>query len=159
MHEQLIDHLRHLAASSTSSHKQKQLNKIANYFEKNLAFMQYATYLQRGWPIASGVIEGACRHFVKDRLELSGMRWSYDGAESLLHLRAVAINGDWDDYHLYRKQCRQQRLYNCDWPTNIFDETPASHQPPVRQSEPNVVYERQPLNEPQSDYRSLPLAT
>lgn len=65
--EQLIDHLRHLATSSSSSHKQQQLNKVANYFEKNLAFMQYATNLQRGWPIASGVIEGACRHFVKDR--------------------------------------------------------------------------------------------
>ena len=157
--EQLIDHLRHLAASSTSSHKQIQLNKVANYFEKNLAFMQYATYLQRGWPIASGVIEGACRHFVKDRLELSGMRWSYDGAESLLHLRAVALNDDWDDYHQYRKQCRQQRLYNCDWPPNIFDETPDSHQPSVRQSEPDVVYEPRSLNDPQSDYHSLPLAT
>jgi hypothetical protein len=157
--EQLIDHLRQLAASSTISHKQKQLNKIANYLEKNKAFMQYATYLQRGWPIASGVIEGACRHFVKDRLELSGMRWSYDGAESMLHLRAVAINDDWDDYHQYRKQCRQQRLYNCDWPTNIFDETPASHQPPIRQSEPDVICERRSLHVAQSDYCTLPLAT
>jgi hypothetical protein len=157
--EQLIDYLRHLAASSTRSHKQKQLNKIAGYFEKNLAFIQYATYLQRGWPIASGVIEGACRHFVKDRLELSGMRWSYNGAESLLHLRAVAINDDWDEYHRYRKQCRQQRLYNCDWPINIFDETPVSHQPTVRQSEPDVVYERCSLDDPQSDYLTLPLAT
>jgi hypothetical protein len=157
--EQLIDRLRQLAASSTSSNKQKQLSKVANYLEKNKAFMQYATYLQRGWPIASGVIEGACRHFVKDRLELSGMRWSYDGAESLLHLRAVAINDDWDDYHQYRKQCRQQRLYNCDWPTNILDGTPASHLPPIRQPEPEVVYDRQSLADPQSDYRTLPLAT
>jgi len=157
--EQLIDGLRHLAVSSTSFHQQNQLNKVANYFEKNLAFMQYATYLQRGWPIASGVIEGACRHFVKDRLELSGMRWSYDGAESLLQLRAVAINDDWDDYHQFRKQCRQQRLYNCDWPTDIFDETPDSHQPSVRQSETDIVYERRSLNNPQSDYHTLPLAT
>lgn len=157
--EQLIDHLRHLAASSTSSHKRKQLNRVANYLEKNLAFTQYATYLQRGWPIASGVIEGACRHFVKDRLELSAMRWSYNGADSLLHLRAVAINDDWDGYHQYRKQCRQQRLYHCDWPTDIFDETPVFHQSAVRQSESDVAYEQRPLSDPQSGYRTLPLAT
>ncbi|GAB4434112.1 MAG: hypothetical protein Fur0044_31540 [Anaerolineae bacterium] len=58
--------------------------------------MDYATYLQRGWPIASGVVEGACRHFGKDRCELSGMRWTRPGVENLLRLRAVAENGDWD---------------------------------------------------------------
>lgn len=155
---QLIDHLRAVRATCARSSKQKQLNKVANYLEKNKAFIQYATYLQNGWPIASGVIEGACRHFVKDRLELSGMRWSYDGAESLLHLRAVAINDDWDDYHQYRKQCRQQRLYNCDWPTNIFDWSPTSHLSPVCRSEPEVVNERPPPTQRQSSYHTLPLA-
>ena len=155
---QLIDHLRALGATCGSSSKQKQLNKVANYLEKNKAFIQYATYLQNGWPIASGVIEGACRHFVKDRLELSGMRWSYDGAESLLHLRAVAINDDWDDYHQYRKQCRQQRLYNCDWPTNIFDWSPTSHLSPICHSEPEVVHERRSHTDRQSSYHTLPLA-
>lgn len=69
------------------------------------------SYLAHGWPIASGVIEGACRHLVKDRRELSGMRWSQSGAENLLRLRAVAENNDWDQYHLYRKQQRHLRLY------------------------------------------------
>lgn len=96
--------------------QRKILQKVANYYENNQAYMDYATYLQQGWPIASGVIEGACRHFVKDRLELSGMRWSIDGAENLLHLRAVAENEDWADYHRFRKQQRQQRLYHSDWP-------------------------------------------
>jgi hypothetical protein len=156
---QLIDHLRQLRATCGSSSKQKQLNKVANYLEKNQAFIQYATYLQRGWPIASGVIEGACRHFVKDRLELSGMRWSYNGAESLLHLRAVAINDDWDDYHHYRKQCRQQRLYNCEWPTNIFDGKPTARLSPVCQSEPEVVDVRWSPIVCRSRYNNLPLAT
>jgi hypothetical protein len=100
--------------------QRKILHKVANYFDNNQAYMDYATYLQHGWPIASGVIEGACRHFVKDRMELSGMRWSVDGAENLLHLRAVAENDDWDAYHRFRKQQRQQRLYQSDWPEEIL---------------------------------------
>lgn len=156
---QLIGHLRDLATLCDSSSKQKQLSKIANYLQKNEAFTQYATYLQRGWPIASGVIEGACRHFVKDRLEMSGMRWCYTGAEKLLHLRAVAINGDWDDYHHYRKQCRQQRLYQCDWPTNLFDWKAAPHASPIRQPESTIVHQRRLPVRRHSDYKALPLAS
>jgi hypothetical protein len=91
--------------------KRTQLLKTANYFERNLPFMNYPVYLSKGWPIASGVIEGACRHFVKDRCELSGMRWLQTGVENLLRLRAVSENNDWEDYHLYRKQQRHLRLY------------------------------------------------
>lgn len=96
---------------STRKHLRAQLLATANYFERNLPFMDYPTYLSMGVPIASGVIEGACRHFVKDRCELSGMRWLQCGAENLLHLRAVAENNDWDDYQSYRKLQRHQRLY------------------------------------------------
>jgi hypothetical protein len=107
-------------ANGCSTSQQAVLLKAANYYETNQQFMDYAVYLANGWPIASGVIEGACRHFVKDRLELSGMRWSLEGAESLLHLRAVAENQDWQDYHRFRQQQRQQRLYNRDWPAPII---------------------------------------
>jgi hypothetical protein len=103
-----------------SASQRKILLKVGGYFENNQPYMDYATYLQLGWPIASGVIEGVCRHFVKDRMELSGMRWSSDGAENLLHLRAVAENGDWDTYHRFRKQQRQQRLYQQDWPEVVL---------------------------------------
>jgi len=99
----------------TSAQREK-LTKTANYFERNLLYMDYPTYLLKGWPIASGVIEGACRHFVKDRFELSGMRWSQEGAENLLHLRAVAENDDWDDYHDFRKRQRHTRLYALPFP-------------------------------------------
>lgn len=115
--EQLIAKFRQLAQDSQySATQQAQLSKTANYFERNLPYMDYATYLRRGWPIASGVIEGACRHFVKDRCELSGMRWGRTGVESLLRLRAVAENGDWDDYHNFRKRQRHTRLYNSPYP-------------------------------------------
>ena len=111
--QQLVDEFRQLAQDSeqTTATQRQQLNKAANYFQRNLPYMDYATYLANGWPIASGVIEGACRHFVKDRLELSGMRWTLDGAENLLRLRAVSENGDWEAYHDFRKQQRHFRLY------------------------------------------------
>jgi hypothetical protein len=109
---QVIADFRRMAnKKKTKTSLRDQLNKTANYFERNLPFMDYPTCLANGWPIASGVIEGACRHFVKDRCELSGMRWNQTGAENLLRLRAVAENDDWDTYHTYRKQQRHARLY------------------------------------------------
>jgi len=110
--QQIIDEFLDIAKKSTTTAPQKeQLKKTAEYFKRNLPFMEYSTFLANGWPIASGVIEGACRHFVKDRCELSGMRWNQDGAETLLRLRAVAENGDWDNYHKYRREQRHIRLY------------------------------------------------
>ena len=113
----VIAEFRDLAAQPPAkAHQREQLTKTANYFERNLPYMDYPTYLAHGWPIASGVIEGACRHFVKDRCELSGMRWSLQGAERLLRLRAVAENNDWEAYHTYRKRQRHKRLYNQPYP-------------------------------------------
>ena len=109
---QVIAELRLSATTKkTKGALRKQLLKTANYFERNLPYMDYPTYLAKGYPIASGVIEGACRHFVKDRFELSGMRWLQTGAENLLRLRAVAENEDWDAYNAYRKAQRQLCLY------------------------------------------------
>jgi hypothetical protein len=115
--QQVIVDLRRLAqAPARTKTQQEKLLKTANYFERNLPYMDYKTYLTNGWPIASGVIEGACRHFVKDRFELSGMRWTQPGAEQLLRLRAIAENGDWEAYLLYRQLQRHQRLYNLPFP-------------------------------------------
>ncbi len=94
----------------------KVLRGVAGYLARNAPFMQYATYLAQGWPIATGVIEGACRHLVKDRCELSGMRWTMDGAEALLQLRCVHENGDWDAFHAFRRRQRHQRLYALPYP-------------------------------------------
>jgi len=113
--EQVITELRTLAPKATQAQRQ-ELEKAANYFERNLPYMAYDHYLAQGWPIASGVIEGACRHLVKDRFELSGMRWTQTGAENLLRLRAVSENADWDDYHQFRKQRRHLRLYASPFP-------------------------------------------
>jgi hypothetical protein len=151
---ELITYLRQRAQETErTAHQQKTLHKVANYFEKNQPYMDYATYLQKGWPIASGVIEGACRHFVKDRMELSGMRWTQGGAEDLLGLRAVAENDDWDAYHRFRRQRRQQRLYGCHRPT-----APANGEATAPSLEATIVVPSEPTHPLSDAYRSLPLA-
>jgi hypothetical protein len=92
------------------------LTKVAAYLERNAPYMDYAAYLAQGWPIATGVIKGACRHLVKDRCERSGMRWTLAGAEALLHLRCVHENGDWDAYHAFRRHQRHHQLYAVPYP-------------------------------------------
>ena len=83
--------------------------------------MDYAEYLRRGWPIGTGVIEGTCRHLVNDRMELSGMRWTIAGAGALLALRAVNENGDWEDFHTFRRARQHQNLYGAPLKTNALE--------------------------------------
>jgi hypothetical protein len=91
--------------------KARALSVVANYLENNQDFMRYDEYLAAGYPIGSGVAEGACRHLVKDRLEQTGMRWTVAGAQAMLHLRATYLNGDWEAFCVYRIQQEQIRLY------------------------------------------------
>lgn len=76
----------------------KTLEQVTGYFERNKARMRYDVYLANGYPIGSGVAEGACRHLVKDRLERTGMRWTLQGAQAMLDLRATYLNGEWDAF-------------------------------------------------------------
>jgi hypothetical protein len=73
--------------------------------------LRYDQALAAGWPIATGVIEGACRHIIGDRLCITGARWGLAGAEAVLTLRAVISNGDFDDYWRYHLAREHQRLY------------------------------------------------
>ena len=81
--------------------KKATLTKVCAYLTNNRARMRYDAYLAKGYPIASGVIEGACRHLVKDRMERAGMHWTRVGAQAMLDLRSVAVNGDWERYQAY----------------------------------------------------------
>ncbi|TFE30164.1 hypothetical protein E0F15_12270 [Frankia sp. B2] len=74
------------------------------YLTDNHQHMRYDQALANGWSIATGLIEGACRHIIEDRFGLTGARWSPDGAEDILKLRAVVINGDLNTYLTYYKQ-------------------------------------------------------
>lgn len=87
--------------------KRKAIEQAINYLDKNRQYMKYDEYLREGYPIGSGVVEGACRHLVKDRLERSGMRWEIEGAQSMLHLRSTYLNGDWDAFIKYRAEAEQ----------------------------------------------------
>ncbi len=173
--EQIIADFRTLAEAPQRTKTQREkLTKTANYFERNLPHMHYQTYLARGWPIASGVIEGACRHFVKDRFELSGMRWTQEGAEHLFCLRAVAENGDWEAYHLFRRRQRHERLYSLPFPEQGSLELQAlePHTPPgLHQPRPATSFRTTTQDglstdsvtvtmtlDDSSEYQALPLA-
>lgn len=91
--------------------KRKQVNKACDYFENHLHRMRYDEYLARGYPIASGVIEGACRHLVKDRMERTGMRWRESSAGSMLFTRAVKVTDLWEPFQTHRQATEKARLH------------------------------------------------
>jgi len=91
--------------------KKKTVQSAITYYDNNREHMRYDEYLAAGYPIASGVIEGACHHFVKDRMEGAGMRWELEGAQAMLSLRAIYLNGQWDDFITYRIAKEQASLY------------------------------------------------
>ncbi|MBA7537721.1 ISKra4 family transposase ISCasp3 [subsurface metagenome] len=95
-----------------SPSKIQKIEKLLRYYEKRKCHMKYDEYLVKGYPIGSGVIEGACRSFVKDRMELAGMRWSEIGAEKMLELRSIKVNGKWDNFWQYFVTEEMQRLYS-----------------------------------------------
>ena len=73
--------------------------------------MKYDEALVAGFPIASGIIEGACRHLINDRLDITGARWGLKGAEALLKLRSLKSSGDFDEYWNFHKRQSKKRLY------------------------------------------------
>ena len=84
--------------------KRKGIDEAVNYLTGKAEHLRYDTALERGWPIATGIIEGACRHLVKDRLDITGARWGLSGAEAVLKLRAVRANGDFEAYWAWHEQ-------------------------------------------------------
>ena len=74
--------------------------------------MNYDDYLAKGYPIGTGVVESACGHIVKDRMDMSGARWKIVGAEPILKLRCLNANDDWKLYMESRKKQERKRLYN-----------------------------------------------
>lgn len=90
----------------------KNIDKCADYLLNNKPRLQYGVALKSGFPIATGVIEGACRHLINDRLDITGARWSLKGAEAVLKLRSIKSSGDFDDYWDFHKQQEKLRNYN-----------------------------------------------
>jgi len=91
--------------------KRKTVLGVAGYYYRNRSRMRYHLYLKQGLPIASGSVEGACKNLVKDRMERSGMRWTEEGAEAMLRLRATYLSGDFEEYWDFHVRQEQVRLY------------------------------------------------
>jgi len=86
-------------------------DRCADYLLAKRRYLDYPTALTHGWPIATGVIEGACRHIVKDRMDITGARWGLEGAEAVLKLRALKINGDFDAYWRFHRAQERKRVH------------------------------------------------
>lgn len=100
-----------LSKRRLSAAAKRTISSAIGYYANNREHMRYDEYLRAGYPIGSGVAEGACRHLVKDRMEGTGMRWTVPGAQSMLHLRGIYLNGDWDDFVAFRIETEQRQLY------------------------------------------------
>jgi hypothetical protein len=91
--------------------KRDNAHESANYLLAKAPYLDYPTALASGWPIATGVIEGAVRHLIKDRMDITGARWGLDGAEAILRLRALHANGDLDAYWHYHLRREHNRVH------------------------------------------------
>jgi len=91
--------------------KRHNADRCADYLLAKRPYLDYPTALNNGTPIATGVIEGACRHLVKDRMDITGARWGLDGAEAILTLRALISNGDFDPYWTFHLAQEHRRVH------------------------------------------------
>lgn len=100
-------------ATTTRLAKDKRRNAdvCATYLTNKAPHLDYPTALAAGWPVATGIIEGTCRYLVADRMDITGARWSVDGAEAVLKLRAVRSNGDFDEYWSFHLDHERQRVH------------------------------------------------
>jgi hypothetical protein len=88
-----------------------EITTVCHYFENNAERMRYDEYLPAGYPIATGVIEGACRHVIKDRMEQGGMRWTLEGADAMLDLRAVNASSEAEEFYVWRQLEGAKRVH------------------------------------------------
>lgn len=109
---QVVKGIRQSSTKRGFTRVKKETVRIATqYLMRNRKRMRYDEYLRKGFPIASGAVEGACKNLVKDRMERSGMRWSLAGGEALLRLRAAYLSDDLPEYLRYHFDSEQTRLY------------------------------------------------
>jgi len=101
-----------ISATKRKITNRENIDKCANYLIKNKERLQYGQALKLGFPIASGVIEGACRHIINDRLDITGARWGLKGAESILKLRSLKASGDFECYWKFHKNKAKMRTYD-----------------------------------------------
>lgn len=110
--ESVITGLKRMAAlHHLDKQGREEIAAVCRYFSNNASRMKYHEYLSQGYPIATGVIEGACRHLVKDRMERSGMRWSLPGAQAMLHVRAIHKSPQRECFYTERINREQSQIH------------------------------------------------
>jgi hypothetical protein len=97
--------------------QREPIDQCATYLANHASYLNYPSYLAKGYPIATGVIEGACRYLVKDRMEITGARWGLEGGEAVLKLRALYINGDFNAYWEFHEKQEYQRNHQAKFST------------------------------------------
>jgi len=94
-----------------SPSRRANADACADYLVAKAPYLDYVNALRKRWPIATGVIEGACRYLVADRLGITGARWGLEGAEAVLKLRALRSNGDFPSYWAYHLAQEKRRVH------------------------------------------------
>jgi len=115
---------------SLSADDRLAVDTCANYLLKYRPYLRYDKYLAKGFPISTGVIEGACRHLVKDRMDITGARWSLEGAEAVLKLRALRASGDFDAYWSFHEGKEHERNHQA----RYANAAPPAVSPPARRT-------------------------
>ena len=113
----------------------KPVDDCARYLLNHTSYLKYTDYLAQGMPIATGVIEGACRHLVKKRMEVAGARWSLAGAEAVLQLRALRSSGDFDAYWSFHEKQEYKRNHQDSYANGVV---PATLPPPLPSRRPRL---------------------
>ena len=117
--------MRRSATLNELSAKQREpIDKCADYLLKYAPYLRYDQYLAKGYPIATGVIEGACRYLVKDRMEITGARWSLQGAEDVLRLRSLRASGDFEEYWEFHLRQEYERNHARKYKNGLVPSTP-----------------------------------
>ena len=121
----MVRSLRRWATVQGLSPKQREpIDHCATYLANHVSYLNYPDSLAKGYPIATGVIEGACRYLVKDRMAITEARWGLEGGEAVLKLRALVINGDFDVYWVFHETQEYQRNH-----VSKFAEMPTARAP------------------------------
>ena len=111
---------RRATATQLPAGKRRKADQCAKYLVNKAEYLDYPAALTAGWPIATGIIEGACRHLVADRMDITGARWSVDGAEAVLKLRALRANNDFDTYWRFHLARERQRVHESSYANAVI---------------------------------------
>jgi hypothetical protein len=133
--------MRRSATLRAMAAERKPVDDCADYLLKYSPYLQYEKALAEGVPIATGVIEGTCRHLVEDRMNVTGARWSLDGAEAVLRLRALRSSDDFDSYWEFHERQEHECNHASRYADHHVPDTvpPASFSPPNRRSTLKLV--------------------